>query len=214
MMRAIAKRALCLGVGALMCWAMPAAAAADVEPFRVYLAVSGDTDATEQDRVAGWSDVRLSDAGRRQARALAALLPPTLDAIYTSSLSRAMETAQLASGRFSLISLPDLRPRNVGSFAGTRVDDPEFVRRRSRPHDSLDGGETLSDYRVRLSRAVMEIRGSLRAGSVLLVVHRSTAIDVISVLADGAAQQIVVPSPGDVAVIDVVGSEPAQGEEI
>jgi broad specificity phosphatase PhoE len=210
-MQAIATRAFYVGVAALIGLAMPAAT--DVGPFRVYVVVSGDTEATEQDRVAGWSDVRLSDAGRRQAQAVAGLLPPTLDAIYTSSLSRAIETAQLASARFSLSALPDLRPRNIGPFAGTRVNDREFVRRQSLANDNLDGGETLSEYRARLQRAVMEIRDSRRAGNVLLVVHRSTAAEVMSVLVGAAGDRVKVPSPGDVAVIDVVQAGLVQGED-
>lgn len=210
-MQAIAAGALYLGVGALIGWVMPPAT--DVGPLRVYVAVSGDSEATEQGWLAGWSDVRLTDAGRRQAQAVAGLLPPTLDAIYTSSLSRSIETAQLASARFSLIALPDLRPRNIGPFVGTRVNDSEFVRRQSRANDNLEGGETLSEYRARLQRAVMAIRDSRRAGNILLVVHRSTAADVISILAGAGGDQVMVPSPGDVAVIDVAQAGLVQGED-
>jgi len=212
-MYSIATRAVFISAAALVGWAIPAAAA-EVEPVRVYVAVSGDTEATEQGRLAGWSDARLNDAGRRQAQAVAGLLPSTIDAIYTSSLSRAIETAQLASGRFSMMSLSDLRPRNIGPFVGTLADDREFVRRKSRSDDSLDGGETLSDYQTRLRRAVMEMRDSLPAGSVLLIVHRSTAAEVMSVLAGDAAVEIKVPSPGDVAVIDLVSASGLPDEDL
>jgi broad specificity phosphatase PhoE len=204
-MHSIATRAVLISAAALVGWTIPAGAAV-LEPVRVYVAVSGDTEATEQGKLAGWSDARLNDAGRRQAQAVARLLPSTIDAIYTSSLSRAIETAQLASGRFSMTSLPDLRPRNIGPFVGTLADDREFARRKSRSDDSLDGGETLSEYQARLRRAVMEMRNSLPAGNVLLIVHRSAAADVMSVLTGDAAVEIKVPSPGDVAVIDLVSA--------
>ena len=210
-MQAIGTTALYFGVAALIGWTMPAAA--DAGPVLVYIAVSGDTEATEQGWLAGWSNVRLSDAGRRQAEAIAGLLPPTLAAIYTSSLSRAMETAQLASGRFSLITLPDLRPRNVGPFVGTRKDDREFVTRKSRAADNLDGGESLEEYQARLRRATIEIRDSLPAGNVLLVVHRSTATEVLRILAGAAAVETRVPSPGEVAVIDSVKCAPLHAED-
>lgn len=201
---------LCIGFVALFGRVMPAA---ELGPVRLYVAISGETEATEQRRLTGWSDVRLSSSGRQRARALASLLPPTLDDIYTSSLTRAMETAQLASGRFSVTALPDLRPRNIGPFVGASIDDRAFTRRRSLANDNLDGGETLPEYRARLYRAVMEIRDNARSGNILLIVHQSTAADVLNLFADVAGGPIKVPLPGEVIVVEVVRVKPLQSED-
>lgn len=203
--RTIVTRASCLAVGAVMCWVMPVSAEAHCA--RVYFIVTGDTKNTEERKVTGWSNIRLSDTGQQQARAAGRSLPASFDAIYTSTLTRAMETAQLASGRFSMMTLPDLRPRNVGPFAGAHIDDGEFARRKSIPDDNLGGGETLSEYQARLQRAVMAMCADHPAGEVLLVVHQSTAADILAVLAGARAHQIRIPLPGEVAVVQALDDE-------
>jgi len=189
--------ALCACVAILR---VTGASAAERETLRAYVAVSASTDAVEAGTLSGWSDVPLNESGRQQARDMAALLPSDLTAIYTSSLSRAMETAQLATGRFTLTSIPDLRPRNVGPFVGTAVDDPVFLRRKMRQDDDLGGAETLAQYRTRLQNAVAEIRERHRTGSILLVVHGSTVPEVVAALVGTEIAIDIVPRPGDLFV--------------
>jgi broad specificity phosphatase PhoE len=170
--------------------------------------VAASTDAADAGVLAGWSDAPLNASGRQQARDIARRVPSDLAAVYTSSLSRAIETAQIATdlpsppstGRFSITSMPELRPRNVGPFVGAPVDDPVFLRRRSRPDDDLGGAETLSQYRTRLASAVATIRERHQSGAILVVAHASTVNEVLAALMGSEVRMEIKPRPGDVFV--------------
>src|SRR5687767_10868073 len=70
---------------------------------RLLLVRHGATTATEEGRFSGSSGAELSDEGRRQAARLGErLAPQSLTAIYTSSLSRAMDTARTVAGHCRL----------------------------------------------------------------------------------------------------------------
>src|SRR5580765_6857553 len=69
----------------------------------------------------GHADPPLSDAGRAQAEALAEdLAGERFDAVYTSDLARAAQTAEIIARRFGLpaVSDPALREVDVGSWSG------------------------------------------------------------------------------------------------
>lgn len=64
---------------------------------RLLLVRHGATDASAEDRFSGALDAPLSDEGRRQAQLLGQRLAgETIDAVYASPRSRALETARLA----------------------------------------------------------------------------------------------------------------------
>ena len=63
-------------------------------PF--YLVRHGETEWNSENRMCGRTDVPLSEAGRRQAESLAERLKPIpFEALYSSPLQRARETARL-----------------------------------------------------------------------------------------------------------------------
>jgi len=122
-------------------------------------------------RVQGQSDVPLSEFGRRQsaavARALAAL---PIEALYTSPLRRALETARFiaAATRLAIRTDPRLKEINAGIFQHRlradleRLYPTEFARWLSRdPHFTIPGGESRRALARRGCEALAAIR---RAG--------------------------------------------------
>jgi broad specificity phosphatase PhoE len=93
----------------------------------------GETDWNADGRLQGQTDRPLSDYGRRQARRLAGELEgEELEAIYSSDLARARETAEIVGGRLGLpvVLDPDLREKDWGTWEGLTAaerDRVEFV---------------------------------------------------------------------------------------
>lgn len=98
---------------------MPAA------PTTVFVVRHGETEWNRGKIFRGTHDIPLNDNGRKQAGTLAGALP-RVDAAWSSPLSRAMETAQLAlKGRDCPIEKhPGLLDFNYGAWTGL----DEFIR--------------------------------------------------------------------------------------
>src|SRR5512133_1433936 len=81
----------------------------------------GETNWNRERRFQGHADPPLNDAGREQARELAETLAGEgIDAIYTSDLQRARETAEILAARFGseVVALRELREIDVGDWQG------------------------------------------------------------------------------------------------
>lgn len=145
----------------------------------LYLARHGESDWNVERRWQGNADRPLTDLGRRQAGQLAERLASTpLDAIYSSDLLRARETAAAVARRQGLEvrTLAALREVDVGSWSGLTREEVEerfpaaFATWREGGHGWVDG-EAYEDMAERVVTAVLEIAGSHPGGSVLVVAH-------------------------------------------
>jgi len=126
----------------------------------------GETDWNADGRLQGQTDRPLSDFGRRQARRLAdELADEELEAIYSSDLSRARETAEIVAERLGLpVALdPDLREKDWGTWEGLTAverDRVEFA------------GESTEEHQERILRALRRIAERHPGdGRVLVVTH-------------------------------------------
>lgn len=148
----------------------------------IYLVRHGQTLWNKEQRFQGQLDVPLSDTGRRQAEALAAWLGRRgpFDALYTSDLARAAETAAVIGRQVGLAPVSDsaLREIHCGDWSGLRVADieqryPDQLRVwRSTAHQfTLPGGEGVPDVQRRIvpfyAQAVRRHRGE----AIILVAH-------------------------------------------
>ncbi len=146
----------------------------------LYLARHGETDynraPTMQPRR---NDARLNRVGRAQASALANRLSETpLDAIYTSSLIRARETA-LAVAAFhpeaSFEEMDDLQEMSWGIHDGTAPGadiEEAYARWRTGDYDhAVEEGESILDVQVRALRAIERIVQREEGNAVLVVTH-------------------------------------------
>ena len=136
----------------------------------ILLARHGETDWNREGRWQGWADPPLNPTGRVQAAALAEQLAETpLDAVYSSDLRRALETAELLAEphQLNVVTDPDLREIDIGAWSGlTRVEIAERF-----PDGSRPGGETREQHSVRVLAAVERIARAHPGERVLVVAH-------------------------------------------
>ena len=145
----------------------------------ILLARHGESDWNRSKRWQGFADRPLTERGRQQAVELAGRLADTeLDAIYSSDLGRARETAEIVARTkgLTVATTPDLREVDVGSWSGlTRAEAekrfPEAYRRWLRGGEGWDDGETYEELKVRVVKAIGRIARENDGGRVLIVAH-------------------------------------------
>jgi probable phosphoglycerate mutase len=148
----------------------------------------GETDWNLQQRFQGQIDVPLNATGHAQAARLAARLAATpADALFSSDLQRARETAAplAAAWRTEVPALPGFREQNFGLLEGLDVPTiktthPELWAQWlvHRADFALPGGESLRQFHTRVLNAVRELASSY-AGQRLAVVTHGGVLDML-----------------------------------
>lgn len=90
----------------------------------LYIFRHGETDWNVEKRAQGWIDIPLNDTGISQAKDLAKIMEPIgLDVIYSSPLSRALDTAKIVakSNNTPIILHDGLKEKNFGVLGGKIV---------------------------------------------------------------------------------------------
>lgn len=166
---------------------------------RIIAVRHGETDWNVDARIQGQLDIGLNNKGIWQAqRAARALADESLDAVYSSDLSRASATAQaiadLASQPLTVQTHTGLRERAFGKFEGqtyTAISEqwPEEARlwRTRDPDFAPEGGENPVQVLTRVAQTVNEIASNHLGGQIVLVSHGG----VIDMLYRLATQQSV-----------------------
>jgi probable phosphoglycerate mutase len=139
----------------------------------------GETDWNLERRWQGHADPGLNDTGRRQAVELAARFASTsVDALYSSDLARARETADVIGESLGLpVSLdPRLREVDVGEWSGLTTAEielrhPDGLERRRRGGTGWTNGESYEAMGERVLEALRAIASSHPAGRVVVVTH-------------------------------------------
>ena len=148
---------------------------------RVLLVRHGETDYNRQGRWQGMRDTLLNETGRAQAQALAQHLADTpLDAIYSSDLRRAWDTAQAIAAIQGMQAIKEVGLREIalGIFEGlTREeiiqqypdvgaaylgDDLAFV---------VPGGESRTQHQQRMLQTWQRLLQSAQGETIMLVSH-------------------------------------------
>ncbi len=146
----------------------------------IVLVRHGETDWNRDGRIQGKTDVPLNDRGREQARALAGeLAGSSFDAVYSSDLSRARETAEIlaAAIRLPVVVDPALRELDFGLWEGLTGEEvrerwPEMYERWATVGlDAHDGGESHEELSARVLGAVRRLAVIHDGGEILLVAH-------------------------------------------
>jgi broad specificity phosphatase PhoE len=150
-----------------------------VRPTLVILARHGESDWNAAGRYQGHADRPLTGRGRRQADELAARLAKVpLDAVYSSDLMRARDTALPVAEAHGLRvdTLPELREVDVGSWSGLTREEaqqrfPEGFRRWLRWELAWEDGESYEAMGARVVDAVCRVAARHPGGSILVVSH-------------------------------------------
>jgi alpha-ribazole phosphatase len=148
-----------------------------------YLARHGETKWNAENRICGRSDVPLSEAGRRQAKRLAERLKPiSFDALYSSPLKRAMETARIISERIGLEPVVDDRlvELDYGQWEGKTLEEvmksnPKTLRAwQADPGEvAPPGGESGLEAQQRVVPFLDSLAAKYPKGRVAVVFHKS-----------------------------------------
>ena len=140
----------------------------------LFVARHGQTTWNVENRVCGLTDVPLTEAGIKQAKALAlAAKEINLSAILCSPLSRARHTASFAAEQCHLPILvePRLIEQNYGIFEGKDGFDPGFLANKRCFATRYPGGESHMDVAARVYPLLHELRERCQRENVLLVCH-------------------------------------------
>ena len=145
----------------------------------ILLARHGESDWNVERRWQGHADRPLSPRGREQAQALAQRLDEIeLDAIYSSDLRRAYDTASAVADRrgVAVTTVRDLREVDVGSWSGLTRDEakarfPEAYARWEQGGPGWDDGETYEQMAARVVGALEKIASDHAGRTILVVAH-------------------------------------------
>ena len=142
--------------------------------MKLYILRHGETDANVQGIVQGWSDTRLNEKGLAQAITSAGSFDQPIDAIYSSDLKRASETADKFRVHYAHVPYfqdERIRERNFGDATGTHRDEHNWEQFWSvDDHVTIPNAETLNDFTKRVADFLDELK-TKPFQSVLIVTH-------------------------------------------
>ncbi len=153
---------------------------------QIFLIRHGQTDWNLNKRLQGHTDIPLNEHGRKQATALKGILREySLEAFFSSDLSRARETAELArwSNEIPLITSSGLRETTLGEAEGLFVEDlhlkfPDSFKRwlgtakgQENEDFAFPGGETKLQHRERMQKTLVDLLDQHSYSRVGIVTH-------------------------------------------
>ncbi len=165
-----------------------------------YLIRHGESEWNKEGRIQGHADVGLSELGRRQVELLSARMAgESIDAAYSSDLSRAVDTATGALGDSGvpLVTGTDLREFSYGEWEGLTMQevqdqDPELFAARFTRGDnafSAPGGETSADILKRVQRFLEGVEKRHSPDENLLIVGHGGSMRALALCLLGMADE-------------------------
>jgi probable phosphoglycerate mutase len=153
---------------------------------RLCLIRHGETFWNAERRFQGHTDTPLNERGQVQAHQMAQALKDakiTFDALYTSDLKRAADTANAIVQLFGVEAQVDiaLRERHFGALQGLLISEAPLLKpdiwqahiSRNLDHE-LDGGESIQQFALRVQQILNQIQGQYIGKTILLVSHGGT----------------------------------------
>ncbi len=161
----------------------------DVPPITRITAIRhGETAWNVDTRIQGQLDISLNKKGQWQAeQAGSALASENVDAIISSDLARAYETALALAKHHGLNVQTDreLREREFGNFQGktfaeieAQMPEQALLWRKRVPDFAPGGGESLLQFRERVTQCIRRL-ASQNAGKHIIIVSHGGVMDII-----------------------------------
>jgi broad specificity phosphatase PhoE len=144
--------------------------------------VHGTTTDNEAHRSSGWKDVELSELGVKQSKELAQQTEgQVFDAVFTSDLKRAVESARLTWGdRFPTFADARLRECSYGDLNGELSEIVEPLQERS-IETPMPNGESYETVKSRVASFLADLKRDYDGKRVAIVGHKAPqlALDVL-----------------------------------
>ena len=130
------------------------------------------------DKIRGWSDVPLTDEGRKEAEQIGQQLKGRgIRSIVTSDLSRAKETADIIGKHIGVkpVSSKDLRPWDLGELTGKDTEKclpaiADYVH--NKPDKAVPKGESFQSFHKRAFKGIDEAVKNHPAPVAIVTHHR------------------------------------------
>ena len=146
-----------------------------------FLVRHGATDWNKQHRIQGHSNISLNEEGREQAKKLRSrLCRVNINAVYTSDLMRATETADIltCNSTIPVHLVSELREQTFGTWEGLKSEqiDAHIPALHGKTGATISSttppqGESLLEVRDRLAVAATCFRKWHNEGNILIVAH-------------------------------------------
>lgn len=178
--------------------------------MELYIMRHGETAWNAENRILGSTDIPLNEKGRAQAIEAAEILADThIDVIYTSCLSRAMETGLAVAALqkdCKVIHEPCLNENDFGSFEGQNRNSEVYQNEKRKHFKRYPGGESFLDVAARVYPFVKSLLSDpgLEDKTVLIVSHGGVCRVITSYFRDMENEEFVsfaMPNCGVVRMI-------------
>lgn len=148
--------------------------------MKLHVIRHGQTDLNRLSRYQGSIETDLNARGIIQARRAARALPADVDALVSSPMQRALQTAQIISRHLAVPveTMPEFRERSIGVFEGlSKVEIKQrfpdmWEQKLMRRFDAAPpGGESVNEVVERVRGGIERLLHAHRHGQVVLVAH-------------------------------------------
>ena len=141
--------------------------------MKIYVIRHGLTELNKKGVINGHIHDNLAPEGIAQAEAAAPMMPKTIRHIYSSSLNRAKQTAEILNEalKVRLTFHDELMETNFGVLNGTPFLDKYKEKHKSQRYDWRPSGESVDDVKRRVLRILKHIKSENGDGETLIVAH-------------------------------------------
>ncbi|HEU0085553.1 MAG TPA: histidine phosphatase family protein [Candidatus Paceibacterota bacterium] len=141
--------------------------------MKIYVIRHGLTEMNKQGLINGSLHDTLAPEGFEQAKQAALSLPNTIKRIYSSSLNRAKQTAQVLNDKLGvdLTHHDELKEVNFGILEGTPFLEEHKERHKKQDYDWGPSGEKVEDVKRRVLSILEKIKSENSDGEALIVAH-------------------------------------------